>query len=367
MKKVFAIGSYTTPGRAGIELVVVDGDLGTIAHIGRVEGVGNPIYFARNDAGNLLYVAQTPAPGDDRLSKGAVAAFRVGPGIGPEMIDLVEFPFSVPCHISLARDGTRILFAEYSAAHAGVVSLNPDGTFGGISTVHHEGHGPNKARQESAHCHCAVASPDGRLMFVCDLGTDTVKAYSLGEGPSLEPSAGNDFHSAPGFGPRHMVFDASGTHAYIVYELASAVQALAYDGRGLSPMQDPLPMLPEDFRGESKAAAIRISPCGKWLLASNRGHDSIAAFAIRDDGTLLKTPVISRLDGRFPRDFAFVDGGVVIVGHKLSDSVGLYSFDRATGALSRFGDMFAMPRPLAFACLGEAPGEMENGKWEMEN
>lgn len=351
MEKLFAIGSYTTPERPCIELAGVDGAAGAIVARGRVDGVGNPIYFAGNRAGNRIYVAQSPAPGADRLSRGAVAAYAVGGGLEFERIGLVEFPFAVPCHISLSHDGSLLFFAEYAGAHAGAVELGPDGSFGGFSVVHHEGSGPNPARQGSAHCHCAVSSHDDRLMFVCDLGTDTINAYAPGPGATLSPRPDLDFHCAPGLGPRHMVFDASGGRAYVVYELGSAVQPFAFDGSGLSPLQEPLSMLPDGFAGETKAAAIRISPCGKWLLASNRGHDSIAAFAINGDGTLSGPRAISPLDGHFPRDFAFVDADTVIVGHKLSDTVGLYRFDKATGSLARIGGTFAMHRPLAFASL----------------
>lgn len=345
---IFAIGSYTSAPRHEIARVKVDAREGAITAMAPIRGVGSPIYFARNRAGDRLYVAQTPEPNSDRLSHGAVAAYSVNGEFDARPVGLVEFPFSVPCHISLTHDGSKLLFAEYSAAHAGAVAINADGGFGEVAIVHHEGSGPNKKRQASAHCHCAVASPDDRFMFVCDLGTDTVNAYGLDTFPALSPRHDLDFHAEPGLGPRHLVFDASGKRAYIVYELGSAVQALSYDAGRLAPLQPPLSMLPGDFAGETKAAAIRISPCGRWLLASNRGHDSIAAFRINGDGTLCASPVISPLTGHFPRDFAFVNGECLIVGHKLSDNVGLYRFDPATGAITRMDATYEMPRPLAF-------------------
>ena len=345
------IGSYTTPDMANIRRVEIDADRGAFHELAPVEGVGNPIYFAVNAAHDRLYVAQTMAPDADRATSGALAAYALDGDLNATRIDLMPFPFSVPCHISLSHDGTRLLFAEYSAAHAGVVALNPDGTFGARSIVHHEGHGPNAKRQESAHCHCAVASPDDRVLFVCDLGTDTVNAYDLAGcagGGALAPLPDSDFHATPGLGPRHLIFNAAGDRAYLIYELGNAVQAFAYaDGR-LRPLQEPLSTLPAGFEGETKCAAIRISPCGRWLLASNRGHDSIAAFRIQPDGTLGGDPVVSPLTGRFPRDIYFVTPDCLVVGHKLSDEVALYRFDAATGALARLDATLAMPKPLAF-------------------
>lgn len=352
MNATVLIGSYTTPDAAMIRRVEIDAERGSIRELSPAGGIGDPIYFALDAGRGVLYAAQSQAPDADRATAGALAAYALGAdGAIDRRIDLLPLPFSVPCHVSLSHDGTRLLFAEYSAAHAGVVALNPDGTFGAWSIVHHEGHGPNAKRQESAHCHCAVASPDDRALFVCDLGTDTVNAYDLSgvaAGGDLSPLPDADFHCAPGLGPRHLVFNEAGDRAYLIYELGNAVQAFAYaDGR-LRPLQEPLSTLPAEFGGETKCAAIRISPCGKWLLASNRGHDSIAAFRILSDGTLGGDPVISPLTGRFPRDFLFVAPDCVIVGHKLSDNVGLYRFDAATGALSRLAATLEMPRPLAF-------------------
>ena len=352
MKKTLLIGSYTTPETAGIRRVEVDTEAGSIELLENIPGIGNPIYFAVDAARGRLYVTQGASPTADRGSDGTLVAYALDGDFRPSLLCARSFPFTIPCHVSLDRGRGRLFFAEYARAYAGYVPLNADGTFAAESAmVHHEGHGPNAKRQEAAHCHCVVSAPDGRTLFVCDLGTDTVNAYDL-SAPGLAPIPGADFHCAPGLGPRHLVFDASGARAYVVYELGSAVKAFAFEDGRLAPLQEPLSMLPEDFDGETKAAAIRLSPDGEWLLASNRGHDSIAAFRRRADGTLDPHPTISPLTGSFPRDFDFVGGtDCVIVGHKLSDNVGLYRFDAATGALARLPGTLETPRPLAFAQL----------------
>lgn len=349
MMNVFLVGSYTTPDNAAIRRIEVDPGIPSIRELPRSDGIGDPIYFVANAAGTRLYAAQAASPDSGRTSSGTLAAYALDAEKRLTLLDSVLFDFTIPCHVSLSHDGSKLLFAEYSLAHAGVVELKQDGTFGRNAVVHHEGSGPNKKRQETAHCHCAVASPDDRFMFVCDLGTDTINAYGLSpDSPEMEPLPEQDFHAAPGFGPRHLIFAPDGNRAYVIYELGNAVQAFAYaDGR-LTPLQRPLSTLPAGFDGETKCAAIRISPCGKWLLASNRGHDSIAAFRILQDGTLDASPTISSLTGSFPRDFVFVDEGNVLVGHKLSDNVRLYLFNPADGALTPTDATFDMPRPLAF-------------------
>lgn len=347
------IGSYTTPQYAMIRRVEIDTAAGTIHELDPVENVGNPIYFAMDKAHSRLYVAQTTEAGANRATAGALAVYAIT-SAGLRRIDIKQFPFSVPCHISLDGTGRNLLFAEYTGAHAGAIALNSDGTFGATAIVHHEGSGPNAKRQESAHCHCAIATPDNRTLFICDLGTDIVNAYDLSRftaSRELLPLPESDFHAAPGFGPRHMIFSPDGKHAYIIYELGNAVQAFDYHGAALVPIQHPISTLPIGFDGETKCAAIRISPCGKWLLASNRGHDSIAAFPIKSDGTLDDTPTISPLGGHFPRDFIFAAPDCIIAGLKLSDTVALFKFNSDTGEIAKFGETLSMPRPLAFIQL----------------
>ena len=345
MAKAF-IGGY---GTGGIGRVEIGGD-GSITLLGVTKPIDNPIYFAMDKGRHLLYVAQGAVLGKDRTANGALAVYSIDGDMGLHRLDLLVVGGSVPCHVSLAPDCSRLFHTDYRNAIVGAVALKADGTFGKAVSVRHEGHGPNPVRQEAAHAHCAISSPDGAMLFVCDLGLDTVFAYGLGSAEDgLVHLPDCDFHTEPGAGPRHLVFAPSGRNAYLVNELASTVQSLAFDGRRFAPMQT-LPMLPEGFDGDSKAAAIRMSPDGRWVLASNRGHDSIASFAIAADGSISGPAAISRLTGRFPRDFAFVpDTDIVLCCHKLSDELATYRFAPADGSLSRLHDTIRFERPLAIA------------------
>lgn len=352
MKTTIFIGGYTTPEKCGLHMVSVDTEKKTISPISVVPRIGNPIYFAINKAKTRLYVTEGATPSSGRAMQGTLAAYALNEDLFPTLISQKTFDFSVPCHIFLSANEDKLFFAEYLSAHLGQIEIAQDGTFVENSEVVWQNTsptGPNKPRQDAPHCHSSVPCPDGTKLFVCDLGTDEIKAYDLTR-PGLTPLPDCDLKTPPGFGPRHLTFSPGGTIGYVVYELSSKVQALGFTQNGtLSPLQEPLSMLPEDFTGETKAAALRISPDGKWLLASNRGHNSIAAFKIQDDGTLSPRPVISPLTGAFPRDFDFVSNtDLVIVGHKLSDNVRLYQFDAATGTLSPLDALYQMEKPLAF-------------------
>ncbi len=344
------IGRYTNT-KYGIYRVVVTDD-GRLEPAGVTDAIDYPIYFAVNKAKDRLYVTQSNVIGGERATNGAVAVYAIGADGSLTLLDKRAYPFAVPCHLSLDRAESALVFAEYSGAHACVLGLKADGTFedGDAVMVRHEGHGPNAARQASAHAHCAITSPDNKILFVCDLGIDKVVAYDFTSWRSgLKRLPESDIHTAPGAGPRHLIFAADGRFAYLVNELASTVQSFTFDGARFTALQT-LSMLPRGFKGETKAAAIRLSPDGRWLLASNRGHDSIAAFPVGADGRLGETPVISLLTGHFPRDFAFVPGtDFVLCCHKLSDELALYRFNSETGVLARLPATLAMERPLAIA------------------
>ena len=217
------IGRYTNT-QYGITHVNVTDD-GKLELAGVTEGVDNPIYFALNKAKDRLYVTQGAEIGAPRSSNGAVAVYAVAADKSLTLLDKRAYPFSVPCHLSLNHAGDALVFAEYSGAHPGVIGLRPDGTFepGNGVIAHHEGHGPNAVRQESAHAHCAILTPDDSILMICDLGIDTVVAYDFASWRGgLRRRPESDIHTAPGAGPRHLIFDASGHLAYLVNGLGFA-------------------------------------------------------------------------------------------------------------------------------------------------
>lgn len=352
METIMLAGSYTASREeAKIRRLSIDPGKGTVKELApATDGVGNPIYFALNRAKTRLYAARSFTPESGRTGNGTISVYALDSTLAARELDSATFDFTVPCHISLSHDEKRLYFAEYSMAHAGFVPLDGDGLFlkDSAAVVRHSGSGPNKERQESAHCHQALESPCGKYLFVCDLGIDKVVCYGIKDG-GLERVEDGGLGAPAGYGPRHMVFNGAGDRAYIVYELASKVQALRAEGARLIPMGSPISMLGENAKSPTKAAAIRLSPSGKWLLASNRGDDSIAAFRVREDGSLMDKPVISPLDGAFPRDFAFIGKtDALIAGHKLSDSIALYRFSEETGDVRRTSEILPVPKPLAF-------------------
>ena len=243
------------------------------------------------------------------------------------------------------------MWAEYRHAWAGAFAVGRDGLLEGPpARIQHTGRGPDPVRQEAAHCHCAVTTPDDGRICVCDLGLDQVVVYDAEvKDGAMRPVAGAGFQSVPGAGPRHIVFHPAADLAFLVTELDSTVVSLRHKGGGALEAIATYTMLPGGFSGETKAAAIKISPDGRWVLASNRGHDSVAAFLIDAETGRLELKAISKLGGVFPRDFEFTpDGKFIVAGHKLSNEVAVYAFDGATGAMTQVANTIPMIKPLCF-------------------
>lgn len=336
MKTLAYIGTYTDEKQEGIHIVEADPASGALRRVGVVGGIEDPTYLALSRRRPLLYAVQGMAQYGSRDRHGAVAVYRID-GANLTLLGHRPVGVTVPCHIALSPDERLLAFAEYSHAVAGVFELATDGTFADRppATVRHSGSGPDRSRQESAHAHCVAFTPDGRRLCVADLGIDRVLAYDPAtRGGGLGAVDSLTIASAGGAGPRHLVFHPNGRFAFLLHELDNTLTALRFTGEAFVPLQT-LSTIPEGFTAFSKASALKLTADGRRLLASNRGHDSIAAFAVDPASGRLDPLAISPLAGAFPRDFALFPGeAFVLVGHEKSDTVCTYAFDAASGRLT---------------------------------
>lgn len=177
------------------------------------------------------------------------------------------------------------------------------------------GRGADPVRQSSSHPHCVCPTPDGRFLCVCDLGRDRIELLTRW----LEPVTSTE--TPAGSGPRHLVFSADGCYAYCSAELSSEVCVFSY-AEGRLTFLHSVSTLPEDCFVESAAAAIHLSEDGERLYVSNRGHDSVAVFAVNGAGLTLLGHIPSF--GRSPRDFALA-GEYLLCANELSDNVQVFS------------------------------------------
>ena len=348
MKYIAYIGHQTDEKEEGIRILEADAATGKFRQL-RLLHVPNAIYMALNRAKTRLYTAFSDKTFGPRGKSGGLAAYAIK-GDDLVKINALGIGASTPCHVSLAPDEKALVYAEYGDATAGFVEIGEDGELKGpvVQTSVTDAAGPNKPRQDKPHSHCAVVSPDGKNFCVVDLGVDQVKVFDWqNRAAGLKELASRTIHTTPaGAGPRHIIFHPNGRFAFVVFELENYVTSYKYDGESFRPVQQ-LSLLPSGFSGFSKAAAIKISEDGTRLFCSNRGHDSIAAFAIDPDTGALELLNIMELGGAFPRDFEFMPGGkFLLAGLKMSGILRSYAYDASRCTLEPVMDMNGLFRPL---------------------
>lgn len=346
MNRALYVGSNSGEQGRGLRKYSIDGNSKRLVERFIVEDAVDPIYLALSASGRYLYVAEkVNAEGSDLT--GGVAVYSTEAG---KLTRIASYPLAktVPCHISLSAYQNYLLWAEYRNGTCGYMKVLPNGLLEPVASIQHQGCGINKERQEAAHCHCAISTPTEKYMCVCDLGIDKIVFYPLTGNPTDFKAGGfvaGFVDVKPGAGPRHLIF--KGRVAYLINELNNTIIAYKVNELDFTEIATYY-TLPEDFTEFSKCAAIKISPNYKWLLASNRGHNSIAAFKINQDGTL-ERKVINMLGGSFPRDFSFYpDGSKIVVGHKTSDEFVTYEFNDETGEMTQTSECFKLTKPLAF-------------------
>lgn len=228
-----------------------------------------------------------------------------------------------PCHLALSPAGDALAVANYDSGHVSVLPIGDDGLPGEARRHREDGSGPNADRQDGPHAHWVGYRPDGRLIAV-DLGTDRVLSFS---GPGL--AGATVAHAAPpGSGPRQIAFHPTLPRAYLLAELASALTVLDCSGE-LWRVIDRVSTLPAGSSPDSLGGAIAIDGAGTRLFVSNRGHDSVATFAVDEDGSVRSNGHVPS-GGQSPRFLLIVEDQLVVA-HEQSGGVTLLPF-RADGA-----------------------------------
>ena len=212
----------------------------------------------------------------------------------------------------------------------------------------HAGSGPNAARQERSHAHCVLASPDNAHVLVADLGIDQLVVYRFDAATGALSEKGASFKMKAGAGPRHFAFHPSGRYLYAINELDSTIAALAFDAEsgGLELLQT-VPALPSGYTSESHCAGLKLTPDGRYLYGSNRGHDSLVVYATDEATGRLTFVEHHSCLGRTPRDFAIDPSGrFLLVANQDSDTVNVLRIDPASGRLADSGQRAEVGTPM---------------------
>ena len=348
-KYLFYVGTYTDHGSKGIYAYRFDSATGKSTSLGLAAESTAPSFLAMAASGRFLYAVNELSQFNGQPT-GAVSAFAIQPKTAKlTLLNQVPSRGEGPAHIALDRSGKYALVSNYDRGSIAVFPLLQDGRLGEATAfVQHKGSSVNKERQEGPHAHAAEFSPDNRFVIVADLGLDQLLVYRFDEARGTLGSDPQIVRAVPGAGPRHLVFDATGRHLYVINEMQSSVVAFAYDAANgaLGELQI-VSALPKGFPRTSEAAEIEMHSSGKFLFASNRGDDSIAVFAINPkDGTL--TPVeIDSTGGKTPRNFVLDPTGAwLLAANQESDDIVVFRVDPGTGHLTRSGPELHVPSPV---------------------
>ncbi len=333
-------GTYTRTTSKGIYAVRLDGDTGSLSAPILVAEATNPAWITLSPDKKHLYTISG--------TKGQAIGFNVDAASGKlTPLGATASPAAAsPSHLAVDATGRVLFAANFAEGYLSTIPINGDGTLGEPSVTRHQGKSVNPTRQDRPHVHSVTLSPDNRFVIVCDLGLDKIFTYAV------DPVAGKSTPASPpfvsteaGVGPRHFKFGVDGRHAYVINELASSITAFDYDpASGALTSRQSVSTLPPGAKLTTTTAEIRVHPSGKVLYGSNRGHDSIAVFAINASDGLLTPVEIVASGGKVPRNFALSpDGKWLVCAHQDSGNVTVFRVDPTTGRLTPTANTASVP------------------------
>jgi 6-phosphogluconolactonase len=341
------IGSYAEETEPSVYACSYDVVLGKLELIDELSGLANPTFLAVSEARRTLYAL---SEGKDESGKkfGLASAIRIDDTGKLSMLNQATTVPAPTCHIALDQQEQCLIVSSYHGGMVGVSPLTDEGQVGPASDIHiHNGGSGVQSAQTQARAHSAFIDRSNRYVLVQDLGADRIVSYRLdaAAGKLIEHGSVN---VAPGAGPRHFAFHPAQSFGYVINELNSTITAFSYhDEEGSLTEIQTVSTLPDGFTGESATADIHISPDGRYVYGSNRGHDSIVIFAIDEKlGTLqLVDHVLT--GGGHPRNFAISpDGEFLLAANRDGNHIVSFKRDSRTGMLAATGSELKLSKPV---------------------
>jgi 6-phosphogluconolactonase len=338
------IGTYTATTSKGIHAYRFNPASGKLTTIGVLAETPNPAFLAVSPDRRFLYAVNWR--GSDTVEGHTVSAYALDTKSGRlTFLNKVSSRGQAPTHLAVDHSGKVVFVVNYDSGSVAALPILADGRLGEASYAEQYA-GPSVHSLPGPHAHGVVFSPDNRFFFAADVGLDRVYSYRLNASSgSVSPHDPPYTSVKPGLGPRHLAIHRSGKFLYANNETASSVTVFAVEGGALKQLQI-VSSLPASFSGRNSTAEIQIDPASRFLYVSNRGHDSIAVFAVdAAQGTL--TPVEHVLtQGRTPRNFSLdPTGAYLFAANQNSGTIVLFRVDKGTGRLTPAGQSFDVPTP----------------------
>jgi 6-phosphogluconolactonase len=350
------IGTYTGSGSQGIYGYRFDAITGDFERIGLAAEAENPSFLAVHPHGRFLYAVNEIADFEGQ-SSGSVSAFAIDPHSGElKLSGKIASLGAMPAYVSLDRRGRYALVANYQG---GSVAVFPVAESGGLlapsAFVDHTEASRKAGSQKSSHAHAIRVAKDNKFAIAADLGLDQLLVYRFDETRGLlsphQPAAAE---LKPGAGPRHLSFHPNGKWLYVANEFDSTVTAFSYHAEaGALRHLETMSTLPPGFAGRNSPAEILVDQKGGFLYVSNRGHDSIAVFAIDSGSGRLTAIEQVPTGGRTPRNFALdPTGNWMFAANQDSNQVVLFALNQDRGRLTPSLNTLPVGSPV---CIAFAP------------
>lgn len=333
------VGSYTDGDSLGIYSYRFDSETGRIDGTPlQVVKSENPSWLVLSTDQRLLFAVNEQGKGQGKASsfnvdaKGVITPLNQASSQGDE-----------PTHASLSHDQRYLFVANYAAESqpGGSLVALPVGRDGRLKDfVQQQRHAPSKVdpeRQAGAHVHSVVFSPDGHHLYASDLGADKVFIYRYdGASPEhpLSPAKPAAVSLPPGSGPRHLLFDAKGEHAYLTLEMSAEVVMFdVRDGALLERQRLPLTELTDP--AAKAGGALHLSADGRFLYVSNRGTaNELVVYTVDADSGQLSLLQRRSVEGDHPREFNLDPSGkFVLVANQKSNEIRVLRRDPRSGEL----------------------------------
>jgi len=337
------VGTYTAPGKSeGIYAYNFNTSTADVSLKHITKEIANPSYLAISPDKKYAYVV------NETGNTSTVSAFKYDATTGAlTFINKVNSQGADPCYIT--ADTKNVIVANYSGGSLAVFSRNADGSLTeATQVIKHTGKSidPN-GRQQSAHVHMTLFTPDRKYLIVNDLGEDQTYIYNYNPtGKDKTLTQKTVIKTNAGTGPRHITFSPNGKFAYLAHEFNGSITAFAYANGKLTKIEE-IGTTAKDFTGRVDAADIHVSADGKFLYETNRGDaNSISTFSVLSNGKLKLIETISTL-GKGPRNFSIdPSGNFLLVGHQYTNNVVIFKRDKKTGKLTDSGKRIEVGAPV---------------------
>ena len=341
------VGTYTNSGSKGIYVYRFNVATGKATLISNTDSAVNPSYLAISANQKFVYAVNETG----RKNPGKVSSYSFNKNTGRlKFLNQQLSGGDDPCYVNVHKSNGWVLVGNYSGGSASVFAVNADGSLKPYTQLMQDsGKGVNASRQEKAHVHSTIFSPDQDYVFTPDLGLDKVMVYKFDAAAKrpLKPAIPSFVSTEPGSGPRHLAFHPNKKFCYLIEELTGTVSAYRYSNGKLTTFQR-IATHPADFSGTIGSADIHTSPDGRFLYASNRGDENtITIFSINPANGRLQLKGFQPTMGKTPRNF-IIDptGKYLLVANQETDNIVVFKRNIQTGLLTATGEQLKVPAPV---------------------